>query len=123
MERGCATCETEQCDGSVGFGSVPDSTGEVTLDALIMDGPSHDAGAVACLRGVREAVSVARAVMTHTAHTMLVGEKASQFARMMGFEQWQVCVCGVCVGVWGVVEGRGGGAYVSLVDSFPRTKL
>jgi N4-(beta-N-acetylglucosaminyl)-L-asparaginase len=89
VERGCATCEAEQCDGSVGFGSVPDSTGEVTLDALIMDGPSHDAGAVACLRGVREAVSVARSVMTHTAHTMLVGEKASQFARMMGFEQWQ----------------------------------
>lgn len=89
VERGCAKCETEQCDGSVGFGSVPDSTGEVTLDALIMDGPTHDAGAVACLRGVREAVSVARSVMTHTAHTMLVGEKASDFARMMGFEQWR----------------------------------
>jgi N4-(beta-N-acetylglucosaminyl)-L-asparaginase len=89
VERGCATCEEEQCDGSVGFGSVPDSTGEVTLDALIMDGPSHDAGSVACLRGIREAVGVARAVMTHTAHTLLVGEKASQFGRQMGFEEWQ----------------------------------
>ena len=89
VERGCATCEEEQCDGSVGWGSVPDSTGEVTLDALVMDGPTHDAGSVACLRGIREAVSVARAVMQHTSHTLLVGEKATQFARMMGFDEWQ----------------------------------
>jgi hypothetical protein len=89
VERGCSECEAAQCDGSVGYGSVPDSVGEVTLDALIMDGPTHDAGSVACLRGVREAISVARAVMMHTSHTLLVGEKASDFARMMGFEEWR----------------------------------
>lgn len=31
-------CELMQCDFSVGYGGSPDSTGETTLDALIMDG-------------------------------------------------------------------------------------
>ena len=38
VEVGCSTCEELQCDGSVGYGSHPDETGRVTLDALIMDG-------------------------------------------------------------------------------------
>lgn len=38
VQSGCAVCEEEQCDGSVGFGGHPDEMGEVTLDALIMNG-------------------------------------------------------------------------------------
>ena len=38
VETGCAQCEKEQCDGTVGFGGSPDETGETTLDAMIMDG-------------------------------------------------------------------------------------
>ncbi|XP_030001987.1 N(4)-(beta-N-acetylglucosaminyl)-L-asparaginase-like [Sphaeramia orbicularis] len=38
VEKGCARCETEQCDGSVGYGGSPDETGETTLDAMIMNG-------------------------------------------------------------------------------------
>lgn len=38
VERGCAVCEREQCDGTVGFGGSPDEFGETTLDAMIMDG-------------------------------------------------------------------------------------
>lgn len=38
VENGCAMCEREQCDGSVGFGGSPDELGETTLDAMIMDG-------------------------------------------------------------------------------------
>lgn len=38
VERGCARCEMEQCDGSVGYGGSPDESGETTLDALIMNG-------------------------------------------------------------------------------------
>ncbi len=38
VERGCAQCELEQCDGSVGFGGSPDERGETTLDAMIMNG-------------------------------------------------------------------------------------
>merc|ERR1719502_1055869 len=42
VEIGCSMCEINQCDGSVGYGGDPDTNGEVTLDAMIMDGPTHD---------------------------------------------------------------------------------
>ena len=38
VEEGCAVCEREQCDGTVGYGGSPDENGETTLDAMIMDG-------------------------------------------------------------------------------------
>jgi N4-(beta-N-acetylglucosaminyl)-L-asparaginase len=38
IEKGCTTCEYEQCDGTVGYGGSPDENGETTLDAMIMDG-------------------------------------------------------------------------------------
>lgn len=38
VEKGCAVCEREQCDGTVGFGGSPDEFGETILDAMIMDG-------------------------------------------------------------------------------------
>lgn len=38
VEKGCARCEMEQCDGSVGYGGSPDESGETTLDAMIMNG-------------------------------------------------------------------------------------
>ena len=33
----------------------------------------HDVGSVGCLTGVRSAISVARAVMEYSQHTLLVG--------------------------------------------------
>uniref|UniRef100_A0A3Q4H3J6 N(4)-(Beta-N-acetylglucosaminyl)-L-asparaginase n=1 Tax=Neolamprologus brichardi TaxID=32507 RepID=A0A3Q4H3J6_NEOBR len=85
VERGCARCEMEQCDGSVGYGGSPDESGETTLDALIMNGDTMEVGAVADLRRIKNAIGVARAVMEHTEHTLLVGESASVFAENMGF--------------------------------------
>ncbi|XP_074505292.1 N(4)-(beta-N-acetylglucosaminyl)-L-asparaginase isoform X1 [Sebastes fasciatus] len=85
VEQGCARCETEQCDGSVGYGGSPDETGETTLDAMIMNGDTMEVGAVADLRRIKNAIGVARAVMEHTDHTLLVGESASVFAQNMGF--------------------------------------
>lgn len=35
---GCAACELEQCDGTVGYGGSPDENADVALDALIIDG-------------------------------------------------------------------------------------
>ncbi|KAG0719963.1 putative N(4)-(beta-N-acetylglucosaminyl)-L-asparaginase [Chionoecetes opilio] len=87
VERGCTVCEEQQCDGTVGYGGSPDETGETTLDAMIMDGTTHDVGAVADLRRVKSAIAVARRVMEHTRHTLLVGEQATRFALTMGFPE------------------------------------
>lgn len=35
---------------------------------------THDVGSVGCLRRIKSAISVARAVMNYTKHTLLVGE-------------------------------------------------
>ncbi|XP_075786358.1 N(4)-(beta-N-acetylglucosaminyl)-L-asparaginase isoform X2 [Pelodiscus sinensis] len=81
VERGCGQCEIEQCDGTVGFGGSPDEHGETTLDAMIMDGNTMEVGAVADLRRIKNAIGVARKVIQHTKHTLLVGESES-----MGFQ-------------------------------------
>ncbi|XP_014679456.1 PREDICTED: N(4)-(Beta-N-acetylglucosaminyl)-L-asparaginase-like [Priapulus caudatus] len=84
---GCSQCEREQCDGTVGFGGSPDERGETTLDAMLIDGATHAVGAVAGLRRVKDAIAVARAVMDHTKHTLLIGDLASEFAVEMGFRE------------------------------------
>ena len=35
---------------------------------------THDVGSVGCLKNIRSAISVARSVMEHTDHTLLVGD-------------------------------------------------
>ncbi|KAK1341737.1 hypothetical protein QTO34_016486 [Cnephaeus nilssonii] len=85
VERGCAVCESEQCDGTVGFGGSPDEFGETTLDAMIMDGTTMNVGAVGDLRRIKNAIGVARSVLEHTTHTLLAGESATKFAESMGF--------------------------------------
>ncbi|XP_034240287.1 N(4)-(Beta-N-acetylglucosaminyl)-L-asparaginase-like, partial [Thrips palmi] len=87
VEEGCALCEALQCRGTVGFGGSPDEAGETTLDAMIMDGVTMDVGAVAALRRVRSAISVARRVMERTSHTLLAGSQATKFALQMGFPE------------------------------------
>jgi N4-(beta-N-acetylglucosaminyl)-L-asparaginase len=44
-------------------------------------------GAVAALRRVKSAISVARHVLEHTEHSMLVGDQATAFAISMGFKE------------------------------------
>ncbi len=85
VEAGCTKCEQDQCDGTVGYGGSPDENGETTLDAMIMDGQDLNVGAVAALRGIKNAVGVARAVLEHTQHSLLAGELAAEFAVQMGF--------------------------------------
>ncbi|XP_004364899.2 aspartylglucosaminidase [Capsaspora owczarzaki ATCC 30864] len=87
VEIGCTVCEIEQCDGSVGYGGSPNEDGETTLDAMIMDGITHDVGSIGCIKRVKSAISVARKVMEHTTHTLLVGEDATRFAVSMGFKE------------------------------------
>lgn len=49
--------------------------------------PSHRSGAVAGLRRIKNAIGVARKVLEHTEHTLLVGDWATQFAIRMGFTE------------------------------------
>ncbi|KAL7806670.1 asparaginase-like protein [Trichoderma aethiopicum] len=84
-QAGCQACQANQCDTTVGFGGSPDESCETTLDALIMDGQTLNAGAVANLRRVKDAVGVARHVLDYTRHTLLAGEQATQFALENGF--------------------------------------
>ncbi|KAM8939446.1 N(4)-(beta-N-acetylglucosaminyl)-L-asparaginase [Pelodytes ibericus] len=86
VESGCTQCEIDQCDGHVGYGGSPDEAGETTLDAMIMNGNTMEAGAVANLRRIKNAIGVARVVMEYTEQTFLVGESASLFAESMGFK-------------------------------------
>uniref|UniRef100_A0A7N0TJ05 beta-aspartyl-peptidase n=2 Tax=Kalanchoe fedtschenkoi TaxID=63787 RepID=A0A7N0TJ05_KALFE len=82
--EGCSACEQLRCDGTVGPGGSPDEKGETTLDALIMNAATMEVGAVAAMRHVKDGIKAAKLVMQHTKHTLLVGQKASDFALSMG---------------------------------------
>jgi N4-(beta-N-acetylglucosaminyl)-L-asparaginase len=77
--------ELDPEDTSVGFGGLPNADGIVQLDSCCMHGPKKRAGGVAALEGVRTPSLVAKAVMDHTDHHLLVGGGAQMFARNMGF--------------------------------------
>lgn len=87
VEAGINDAELDPDNHSVGFSGLPNEDGEVTLDAVIMDGKTHSAGSVACLKRIKKAVSVARKVMEKTKHTLLVGDDATKFGVTMGFEE------------------------------------
>jgi L-asparaginase / beta-aspartyl-peptidase len=85
---------------NAGYGSALNSDGEVEMDASLMvvpfiaastetDGAARDdigAGAVAGVRRVRNPILLARAVMTHTPHILMIGAAAEQLAPQAGIE-------------------------------------
>lgn len=78
--------ELDPDETGVGYGGLPNAEGVVQLDACCMHGSNKWAGGVAALEGVRTPSLVAKAVMEHTDHHLLVGRGAQDFARGMGFE-------------------------------------
>lgn len=72
---------------NAGTGAVLSIGGEVELDAAIMTS-DLEAGAVACIKGVKNPILVAKKVMEETDHVLLSGEGAIRFARVMGFEAY-----------------------------------
>jgi len=79
--------EDDPSDNSVGLGGIPNEDGVVELDASVMNGPTHKAGAVASIRNIRNPSKVARLVMERTDHVLIVGEGALRFARAHGFKE------------------------------------
>jgi N4-(beta-N-acetylglucosaminyl)-L-asparaginase len=84
---GVAIAEADPKDTSVGYGGLPNEDGIVELDAAVMHGPTHRAGAVAGLRNIKHPAQVAKKVLECTDHVLLVGDQALRFARAMGFSE------------------------------------
>ncbi len=90
VEKGINVTEDDPKVTSVGYGGLPNEDGVVELDAAIMDGTRHRAGAVCSLHSIKNPISVARQVLEKTRHTTLAGEGAYQFALKMGFKPFQL---------------------------------
>jgi isoaspartyl peptidase/L-asparaginase-like protein (Ntn-hydrolase superfamily) len=87
VEKGINNAELDPTNTSVGYGGYPNQSGEVTLDAVLMWGPTHKAGGVGCIKRIKTPISVARRVLEKTTHTFLVGEDATRFALAEGFRE------------------------------------
>jgi beta-aspartyl-peptidase (threonine type) len=70
---------------NAGCGAALTRDGAAELDAAIMDGRQQRAGAVACVRNVKNPIDLARRVMESTRHVLLVGTGAEEFAAEEGF--------------------------------------
>lgn len=79
--------EDDPNDDSVGYGGLPNEEGVVELDACCMHGPSRRAGAVGGVHNIKNVSLLAKEVMLHTGHVMLIGEGAERFAVARGFKR------------------------------------
>jgi beta-aspartyl-peptidase (threonine type) len=69
---------------NAGRGAALSREGQAELDASIMDGRERRAGSVAGVRHVKNPIDLARWVMEHTPHVMLIGQGADELAITAG---------------------------------------
>jgi beta-aspartyl-peptidase (threonine type) len=82
-----AVLRLEECPlFNAGRGAVFTQAGTHELDASIMDGRTLAAGAVACVKSLKNPILAARRVMEDGRHVLLAGEGAESFARDAGLE-------------------------------------
>ncbi len=89
LEAGLAAAELDPNLIMIGLGSLPNSEGDLELDASIMRGSDLMCGAVCAVRNIVPVISVARKVMEDTPHVMLAGDQARRYAIEQGFEPRQ----------------------------------
>jgi N4-(beta-N-acetylglucosaminyl)-L-asparaginase len=77
--------EDDPNDDSVGYGGLPNEDGVVELDACVMHGPTHRAGAVGSIQKIKNPSLVAKTVLEKTNHIFIVGVGAQRFAEDEGF--------------------------------------
>ncbi|MEM8757036.1 MAG: N(4)-(beta-N-acetylglucosaminyl)-L-asparaginase [Planctomycetota bacterium] len=85
--EGVRIVEDDPNDMTVGLGGLPNEDGIVSLDASVMHGPTHKAGAVAAIENIKNPAAVALEVLRRTDHALIVGEGAKRFALRMGFKE------------------------------------
>ncbi len=66
---------------NAGRGSVLNENGEVEMDAALMNGADLKAGAVTCVKQIKNPISLARQVLEQGDHVMLAAEGALAFAK------------------------------------------
>ncbi len=66
---------------NAGKGSVLNENGEVEMDAALMNGEDLRAGAVTCVKRIKNPISLARQVLEQGDHVMLAAEGALEFAK------------------------------------------
>lgn len=86
-EAGVRLVESDPTVESVGRGGFLNAAGNLELDGAIMDGTSMKIGVVAGVQGFEHPVTIARAVLEHSPHAILVGAGAERFAREMGIPE------------------------------------
>ena len=71
---------------NAGKGAVYNAQGKHEMDASFMEGKNRNAGAVATVKNVKNPITLARKVMEKSEHVFLVGDGATEFAKMQAIE-------------------------------------
>lgn len=71
---------------NAGRGAVFNANGFIEMDAAIMCGKTRQAGAVTCIRNIKNPILLSKEILTKSGHVLLDGQGAESFARETGLQ-------------------------------------